>query len=196
MNKIDASGAILIGGNSRRFGLDKSKLDWQGTALPVSLFHRLDTILTEVFFIADHKEKINGFQQYMFTDILTNNGPLGGIHSALKHSHYDYTFITAGDLPFLDTALIPLLFNEIQDEDALVPVWGTNMEPLVAFYHKRCLPVLEEELKQQQREVHASLKKLTTQFLDLTRYYTIPQIKKIFFNINRPEDYQQALKMI
>lgn len=196
MDKIKAGGAILIGGKSRRFGKDKVELEWDGIPLPVSLYHRLYKTLSEVFFITGHNEKIKGYELFTYTDILSGNGPLGGVHSALTHTQFDYIFISAGDLPFLDNALITLLFNEVKDEDALVPVWGTKIEPLAAFYRRTCLPVIENDLRNGQREVRLILSKVNTRFLDLTRYYTQSQIEKIFFNINHPVDYQRALKMI
>jgi molybdenum cofactor guanylyltransferase len=196
MSEIDAGAAILVGGESSRFGTDKCQIAWQGTVLPVYLYDLLEPLFSEVFFIANRKDRLDGFTEKTYTDIYPGHGPLGGIHTALQNCKLPYTLIIAGDLPFVNRDLFRLLWKHVGSAEALVPAWETKLEPLCAFYHQRCRSIVEEEIRQQRLGVHSLLKKLDTRYLDLTRFFSAGLISRMFFNINQPEDYRTALNMI
>jgi molybdopterin-guanine dinucleotide biosynthesis protein A len=190
--KIHASAAILIGGRSTRFGSDKALLTLNGKNLALTIYQRLYKLFKEVYFVSNKPNKYNQFGDRVFEDIIPGKGTLGGIYSALHYATDEYCFITACDLPFLDKGLIQTLWARASKTDIIAPVWKSNIEPLVAFYHRRCLSEIEKAIKQNERMVKGFWKSATVAMIDVTKFYSLAQLEKIFFNINTPDDYRRA----
>ena len=139
LTNIMACGAILIGGKSRRFKSDKAYIKFSGESLSTLLYKRISRVLNQVYFVADHGGKFPIPDVDVIVDLKPDIGPMGGLYTALTHSSHDYCFISACDMPFLNADLIKLLWDKCTGtSDIVVPVWDSKIEPLAAFYHKRC----------------------------------------------------------
>lgn len=192
LQKISASAAILIGGESRRYGSDKAFLTLNGKNLTLKRYQQLSELFEEVYFVSNKPNTHNQFGDRVFEDIITGKGTLGGIYSALHYATNEYCFITACDLPFLEIGLIQTLWSQAGNADIIAPIWKNNIEPLVAFYHRRCLSEIERAINQNERMVKGFWKKVTVALIDVTKFYSLVQLEKIFFNINTTDDYMRS----
>ncbi len=192
LNKIQASGAVLIGGKSRRFGSDKTFISIDGIPLSVILYDRLSEILNEIIFVGDRPDKLQDGRKYM-VDLMPDRGPLGGLYSALSAAQEDYCFLTACDLPFMDSALIDYLWSKKDtSNDIIVPIWSGKVEPLAAFYHRRCLPVVKNALLNDQRRMRIFWGEMNVNYVDVTSNFELAELERLFFNVNTPAHYRQA----
>jgi len=186
--KISACAAVLVGGESTRLGIDKSLLKFRGKYLATIIYNRLSDCFNNVYFVSDRYKKYSQFGVPVFEDIIPDKGALGGIYSALTYADEEYCFITACDLPYITKELIEILWLKSGRGDIMAPIWLDHIEPLVAFYHRRCLQYIEKALEDFWYNLNVSL-------LDMIPYYSRAQLEKLFFNINTPEDYQKALTL-
>lgn len=69
------------------------------------------------------------------------------------------------------------------------------MQPLLAAYHASALPALEDSLVNGRLRMTDWLKQLRVRYIpeDVLAKETGLDARQVFFNMNRPEDYQAAL---
>uniref|UniRef100_UPI003D1CFE8F molybdenum cofactor guanylyltransferase n=1 Tax=Kroppenstedtia sanguinis TaxID=1380684 RepID=UPI003D1CFE8F len=181
---------ILAGGQSRRMGWDKALLPLAGEKMVMRTIRRLSPQGEWVVLISSNQpEKFAGFQALVVPDQLGGAGPLAGIHACLQRSPCELNLVTACDLPFVSAKIARqlLAWADTGTWDAVVPMEGERMHPLFAVYHRRCHKQLEVFLKGGGRRVGDFLKEVET------RYVSGPFPEGVFFNMNRPEDYREAI---
>ncbi|MBU0510046.1 molybdenum cofactor guanylyltransferase [bacterium] len=196
MSRIAASGAVLVGGRSRRFHSDKAFMPFGGTSVAQLLFERLSSVLAEVFFVADQVNKLAGHEHVTVADLQPGLGPLAGLQATLHHAANDYSFVTACDLPFLDERLLPILWQNTGEADVIVPVWNDRVEPLAGFYHRRCYAQVEAALEAGRRSMRDFWPLVNVVRVDVTRHFDPESIERMFFNVNTPGEYRKMLTMV
>ena len=73
-------------------------------------------------------------------DIRQGIGPIGGLHAGALAAQGDLIFVSACDMPCIETAVVSYLFDTIGDADAAIPRWNNDMlEPLHAVYRRSVL---------------------------------------------------------
>ena len=189
--KINASCCILAGGKSHRFGSDKVLLEIEGKLVIREIYERMRSIFKDVFIVADTIDRFSTDEFKIYTDIYKNKGPLGGIHCALVNSKYEKCFITACDLPNINSEIIRILWRNTKKYNAIVPLWNSNTEPLAAFYHKNCIPAIIKNIDSDQFAVRGIFPLVNTKFVDLTDQFSKNLLVKIFSNINLPGDIEK-----
>ncbi|MGL4610906.1 MAG: molybdenum cofactor guanylyltransferase [Trueperaceae bacterium] len=179
------SGAVLAGGKSSRFGTDKARFIYKGKAMMRWVLESLEPA-SERFIIAN--ETYDEFDFPIYADVISNQTPLSGIHSALVHAKHDWAAIAACDMPFLTRDYWKILVQYCSGStNAIVIKSQEGLEPLAAFFHRSSRGSIETALKQEQKAVHQFLQNievtvLNAEDLDLPR--------NTFLNINRLEDIQ------
>lgn len=189
--KMPASAAILTGGKSTRFGIDKVFMEFDRRPASAYLFSFLFQLFHDVFFVSNETKNIVE-NQTLHIDIYPEKGPLGGLYTALKNSQHPYCFVTACDTPFINEELIKLLWERINNSDAVIPVWNGKTEPLVAFYSIRCINKIEELIETDNISLKNLIEKLDVEKIDLSEFYSEAELKKLFLNINTVENYERA----
>jgi molybdopterin-guanine dinucleotide biosynthesis protein A len=219
MKNIDISnvirkvtGVVLAGGKSRRMGRDKSIVVFDGKPLLIRAVNVLEQLFGETIIVTnqeiprDVRAELGGAK--IIHDEIPHLGPLGGISAALKASKSEIVFVMAVDMPFASTHAIEGMsklanIREIFEEkvDAAVPVSDVGYEPLFAFYHKRCLEIIDRKLAGGERKVISIFDSLNVKTIDIEklRYeasrsdeITGTGLGKAFININTESDLKQA----
>ncbi|MEI9814595.1 MAG: molybdenum cofactor guanylyltransferase [Acidobacteriota bacterium] len=141
------AGYVLAGGRSSRMGRDKAQLPWNGGTL---LDHVVDTVKTA---LGDVTRIGAG---YDLPDILPDHGPLGGLWSALAHTHCNWVLITACDMPNLTPEFLRDLAHaaSASPAGAVVPDINGRLHPLCAAYHCRLLPAAEAAVRRNSLKMH------------------------------------------
>ena len=161
--------------------------------LSAKLYRRLAGVLGDVFFVSDRENKLPVPDANIFVDLKPEIGPLGGLYTALSHAANEYCFISACDLPFLSAGLIKILWhNRTSDSDIIVPVWQSKIEPLAAFYHKRCIKEIELVLNTDHWMMKGFWDRVKTEYIDMSIHFDSETLRHLFFNINTPADYKLA----
>lgn len=182
--------AILCGGRSRRFGEDKTKISLEGKPLYKRTWEKFEPYGKEIFLQASSGDR---YPLPFKVDVIDKDiGSLAGIYSALCHSKFDWVFIVAGDLPYIDEEIISLLWSKTgEGATTVVPVWPEgHFEPLAALYHTSLVPLIEDKIREENYKISdlygviGSVKKVYIE--DHLRSGTLSE--NCFHNLNRPED--------
>lgn len=190
----DICGIINAGGTSQRMGANKALLRLGDRTIIERIAGVLARCTAERFIVANSPEEYRGLGLAIHPDIHPGTGALGGIETALTHSAREYNFITACDTPFLTADFVELLASEASGYDAVVVRSADGFEPFSAIYSKSILPVVAEAIGRKDLAIHKILKRIRTRAIDID---SIPAaVPPILFNINTPEDYELAKKLL
>ncbi len=181
--KMEATAIIMAGGDSARMGRDKSMLLIEGQPMIKYIYDQLHPHFNQILISSNDISKYSFPGVEVVPDKVTGQGPLGGIASALKSSVNDLNFVTACDIPQVDTVLMKMMLREGRDFDAVVPRIGLSQyEPLFAVYKKDTLAAIEAALLSGNNRIIDALNSCRVKYIDLT---DTQQLK----NLNTMNDY-------
>ncbi|WP_337845932.1 molybdenum cofactor guanylyltransferase [Thermus sp.] len=141
------TGAVLAGGLSKRFGEDKALYPYRGKPLLLWVLESLSGA-GERFIVANRPYE--GFGVSVHPDLRPGADSLSGLHTALVQARFPWVAVAACDLPFLTRAYWDYLYERAlaSPYPVVVPVNPEgHLEPLMALYHKDCLPQVEWQLE-------------------------------------------------
>ena len=96
-------------------------------------------------------------------------------------------------MPFLNRALLRLMAGLAEGYDAVVPRRSDGyLQPLHAVYGPACLPVMEDRIARGELAVWPVLEEVRTRYLDEAEYLKLGPEALSFFNLNTPEDLEEA----
>ncbi len=181
--------AILAGGKATRMGgQNKALLEIDGESFIKRIYRNLSPLFQNTIILSNTVKDFNIAKTIVYSDIIEDAGPLGGIHSALVHSIDPAVFIVSCDMPFADSTIVIKILDEFQikQPEILVPVINSLYEPLFAIYSKHLATKIELIVSPSNgKPVKNLLDNSNTFFFNLPDNATT---KKCFTNINSLED--------
>ena len=193
--KKDMTGIILAGGKNSRMRTNKAFLKIDGTCLIDNILAVYQTIFSEIIIVTNDPLSYTEFSETLVvTDIYKEKGALGGIYTGLFYATYDYSFIAACDMPFLNEDFIIYLTEQTDKFDIVVPQLSEGFQPLHAIYSQNCLSHIKKLLIADKLKI--------TGFYKEVRLLSIPEEKikpfnkdgRLFLNFNTPEDLEKEEK--
>ncbi|HEY8491167.1 MAG TPA: molybdenum cofactor guanylyltransferase [Dehalococcoidia bacterium] len=192
----DVTGAVLAGGRSRRMGTDKARLELGGRPL---LFYVLDALTTvaDDLLVVGPRHRLPPLPPAVraVEDRRPGRGPLEGIATALRESRGRWVLVAACDLPFLQPALLRELCDRAAGCDAVVPHVGGRHHLLIVLA-RHALPKVEGVLRQGETRVDRALAALDLRTLGEEAVRRVDPDLLSLFNVNTPEDLQQARALL
>ena len=143
----------------------------------------------EIIIVANDKEVYERFNLRVVEDIYKGNGPLAGIHSALKSSNTDYVLCVACDMPLVSSELLDFLGNYNEDYEILVPKYKERLQPLCSIYSKNIIGKIEESLIRNENKLQ--------RFIMSSNYKVIEELdnrkfeEEDFLNVNTPIEFNE-----
>ncbi len=189
---------ILAGGESSRISLNqnKAKIRLDGKYLIDIVISKLKFIVGDNIIIVGPPEKYPNFKQVV-PDLFPQKGPLVGIYSGLKISTSQYNLIVGCDMPFLEVKLLRYMREIINSNDIIIPRHGNGyIEPLCAIYSKKCLGVIERNLKNHIFPVRTIFPYLKVKFIEDEEIMKFDLKYYSFFNINYEKDITRAEELL
>ncbi len=198
---------ILAGGQSRRMGVDKALLPFQGGTF-------LETIVNQCLPWSPHivisvgigqqSAYVNRFgSQNLFRDVTWvedttfNKGPLSGIEAGLKtlERNCRYAFVTGCDVPVVKVDLVRELYRRAIDTDAtaVTPVDGKRLFGMTSLYRTDSWPIAGQLIQQDRLRVSALCEILDTERIELDHLRAFDPDLESFLNINHPQQYLDFL---
>ncbi len=193
--QLKLGGIILTGGQSRRMATDKYLLPFFHSTLIEHLVVELKKSVEKVILITNEPEKIDFLPEQKYKDIFSVSCALSGLHAGLVHSTYEFNFVLACDLPLFDAGITDLFMEQLEAKTlAVVSQTDRGVESLCGIYSKRCIPLIETMFEENNYALNELLPKLSARIIPSARIesHTHPDV---FFNMNTPEEYQEALRL-
>lgn len=187
MYKIPA--IIFAGGKSSRMGKDKSQLPFAGyPSLSEYQYRRLEKLFEEVY-LSSKSDKFC-FECRLIEDNYAVHSPLAALVSAFEKLDAPEIFVLSVDAPFVDEEVIGKLMDARGKEyDVIVAESPHGIEPLCGIYRRSILPEAAQMLKNGDHRLTTLLETVKTRRMKFAS-------KEPFLNLNRPEEYQEALKRL
>ncbi|KIL51218.1 hypothetical protein KP77_07300 [Jeotgalibacillus alimentarius] len=186
-------GAVLAGGESRRFGRPKAFADWDGTPFYERAVDALNPVCDEVV-LSVRKDQLGDFSEFKgkrITDLAPYEscGPLGGLYALMEQTGGDTVLTLPCDMPLFtacDAQKLKAYFEQ-SDLQALIPSVNGRLQPLSAIYAASCMPVITAQLE------HGNFRMKS--FFDQVKWKEIPHTElgiaeEAFSNINDQQTYE------
>ncbi len=180
---------IFAGGKSSRMGEDKALLPFASyPTLTQFQQDKLSSLFDEVYISA--KENKFDFDCRVIHDNYPENSPLVGLISVFETLDADEVFILSVDAPFVNKETIEKLLEETESRfDVIVAQSPSGVQPLCGLYKRSILPLAYRQLEKENHRLGDLLRLANTRFVKFDE-------DAPFTNLNRPEEYQQALKTL
>jgi molybdenum cofactor guanylyltransferase len=193
---MKAGAIILSGGKSSRMGTNKALLKFREKTNIERIKDELQHVFDDIILVTNDPETYQFLNMKMVTDQYPGSGPLAGIHAGLEASDYEENFVVACDMPFVSSELASSLVKALKHHDAVVPVSEGRQHPLFAAYQKRVANEAKECIEDGNLRIKHMLEKLNVRFLDEPdlQLYFEGRLDRVFFNMNHPEEYEDAKK--
>ncbi|MGV7227050.1 MAG: molybdenum cofactor guanylyltransferase [Nitrospirales bacterium] len=190
------TGVILGGGQSRRMGLDKRRLNWEGEPFLDRVCVLMSSLFDEVLVVTAQEDyDCSHLPVRLVTDKIPQKGSLGGLYTGLLEAQNPLIFVVACDMPFLLKESIARLCLE-PISDVLVVKLSTGIQSLHARYSKRCAPVIEQMIHEGNLKIQNLVFRtgLTVKIIEESLFDDIDPYRESFDNINTPADLEFARK--
>jgi molybdopterin-guanine dinucleotide biosynthesis protein A len=202
------SAIVLAGGRGRRMGsVEKALLEFEGKTILERLLESLFRVVDEVIISFRDKNQEEKFRpvlekflaheiRFCF-DTLEDAGPLEGIRAGLLESRAEYSFVCAGDMPFVDSRVIDLLFEKASGHDAALPKWEDGkFEPLHAVYSKKLIPEIEKAFENGRCSVLTPVFEMQdVVFVEISEIREINPELRTFVNINTISEMERTIEL-
>ena len=193
-------GVVLAGGQSKRFGQDKSQVQLESKILIDYILLEILNEFNEILIIANNdikffnSKKINKIEDYK-----KNLGPLGGVLSAMKwikenNKKYKWISTFPSDTPFFKKKYLHDFLNNINEEQSKLFFIKSNdkRHNIFGLWSLELLNRLEDDLVNKgERKVEDWANKVGVKTIKLEFKNNDP-----FFNINTKEDLEKAKEII
>ncbi|NOG84597.1 MAG: molybdenum cofactor guanylyltransferase [Candidatus Scalindua sp. SCAELEC01] len=187
---------ILAGGKSSRMGRNKALLKIEGTSFIERQIALLHELFDDIIISANTPSEYAFLPIPVIKDLYPEKGPLGGIYTGLIESSSPYTFFLACDMPFVELPLIRHLKGLTSGVDAVVPKSERGLEPLHAFYSKKCIEPIKKALDHSNLRIISFFSEVSVKIVELDSLSSSQTLKESITNLNTRDDYESAKKRI
>lgn len=198
MSENNIIAAILAGGKSRRFGVDKSTTKLGDKTLIEHTISKIEKKFSEILIISNNQEiKVDKKNVFVLKDCIQGQlGPLVGVLSAMKwvetnNKKYDWVATFPCDTPFFDISIIDEVkrFSKKNNKKLYFLKSGEKRHNIFGLWSIQLKDILEEDINNNFRKVEEWANKIGLETININN-------KKFdsFLNINTQEDLEEAKK--
>ncbi|MBB5325111.1 molybdopterin-guanine dinucleotide biosynthesis protein A [Anoxybacillus tepidamans] len=189
-------GAILAGGQSRRFGSPKAFAKQNGVYFFQRAVEALRPFVQELY-IVSHPALVSRFQQETSEKVIVDEqvyrgqGPLAGIYTVMKQTEAEWIFVLPCDMPYMRASTIGNMVSYIDASfDIVVSAHFGRVQPLVGAYHHRVIGDIERLLKAGNNRMFWLLEKSRVRYVKEEDFF---EDERVFRNINRAAEYDDIV---
>lgn len=193
-------GVVLAGGQSKRFGQDKSQVQLGGKILIDYILLEILDQFNEILIISNNDIKfLNSKKITKIEDYKKDLGPLGGVLTAMKwikKNNRDYKWISTfpSDTPFFKKKYLSDFKKNIDDKKSKLFFIKSNdkRHNIFGLWSTELLDRLEDDVTNKgERKVEIWANKVGVKTINMEFKNNDP-----FFNINTKEDLEKAKELI
>lgn len=192
-------GVVLAGGESRRFGRDKSAEEIGGVSMIERAYRAARAVCDDVLVVSSRAETPTG-PWAVVPDLRPGLGPLGGIETALDQATrggHAATLVLACDLPLVGGATLKALVEASDGGMRVVAVarkGELDFEPLCAVYPASALGEVTGLLDGGERAAQAAYRRLGGRSIPADSGQ--PAGAPSMLNVNTPDDAERARRAL
>ena len=192
-------GTVLAGGKSQRFGEDKSQVKLNGKLLIDYILSEIIDEFKEILIVSNNQIKYKNYKNIsLINDLKKDQGPLGGVLSAMKwakekNDKYKWISTFPVDTPFFKKDILQKFLSEIDSEESKLFFIKSNntRHNIFGIWSIDLMKKLEHDLNEGQRKVEVWANSVGVKVINMEFINKDP-----FFNINTKEDLEKAKEKI
>lgn len=182
------TGIILAGGKNLRMGKNKAFLEVNGERIIDRTKNLFRELFDEVLLVTNSLPDYLGLNLRMVADLYTGKGALGGVYTGLFHASHSHAFVAACDMPFLNKDLIRHLIDLSPGYEIVIPKTQDGWQPLHAIYSQKCLPFMEELIRQDNLKIIDFFHRVKKREVPTEEILPLDPNLTSFLNVNTPEE--------
>ena len=198
MSENNIIAAILAGGKSRRFGVDKSTTKLGDKTLIEHTISKIEKKFSEILIISNNQEiKVDKKNVFVLKDCIQGQlGPLVGVLSAMKwvetnNKKYDWVATFPCDTPFFDISMIDEVkrISKKNNKKLYFIKSGEKRHNIFGLWSIQLKDILEKDINNNFRKVEEWADKIGLETININH-----EKFDSFLNINTKEDLEEAKK--
>ena len=198
MSENNIIAAILAGGKSRRFGVDKSTTKLGDKTLIEHTISKIEKKFSEILIISNNQEiKVDKKNVFVLKDCIQGQlGPLVGVLSAMKwvetnNKKYDWVATFPCDPPFFDISMIDEVkrISKKNNKKLYFLKSGEKRHNIFGLWSIQLKDILEKDINNNFRKVEEWADKIGLETININH-----EKFDSFLNINTKEDLEEAKK--
>jgi len=189
--KMKLGAVLLVGGESRRMGCDKSTLRLNGEPLwrtQLKLLQRLDPV--EIFISGRTDPAWRPIEVEFVADRRPPRGPISGLAATLERLTGSHLLALAVDMPFMTEMILGQICARVKPGRGVLPMIGERAEPLAAIYPKDVRSEFSVALNGDDYSLQIFTRGLVAAH-KLEVFQVAADEERFFRNLNRPADISQ-----
>lgn len=190
--------AILAGGEGRRMGMPKGALCIGDEPILAYLLRRWEWAGPTLLITAPGREHPPGCEAFNaeHVDPVAGEGPLRGLHTALRHVKTDLLVVATVDMPMVRGDQLRWLAGRLREDQQAVGMMlrrdepdghERRIEPFPCAFRRAALSLIERQLSQLRRSVHGLLHDPSVCLVDAPADWPA----ETWMNLNTPQDLRQ-----
>ena len=185
-------GLILAGGQSKRMGQDKVKLNYNGSSQALYLSNLLEQYTKKTFLSCRPSQRNQNHLQglNLIEDRFVDFGPMGGILSAFKAHPEAAWLVVACDMPFIDSLSVQELIEQRDPFKVATCFYNRNKgwrEPLFSIYEPKAAQIMGQYLAMNVLCPRSLVKNANVK-------EALPTDSKVLDNINTYQEFKDTKK--
>lgn len=187
MTQMAYTALLLAGGQSRRMGQSKALLPWKGGTVVEHIMQIVAPLVSSGSIVGtDTLPLPRGWTAQI--DTHPQQGPVGGLATALSRISTPYALVLSCDLPLLtEAALRYLMDHHLPKKNAIFVTPNNCWQPLIGLYDRQAGQQFEAALAHGKRRLQRVVASLPLQLVPCPVQYVTA-----LTNINTPEEYQHV----
>lgn len=175
---------ILCGGKSTRMQTEKGLVEYKDKPFIQWVINAVKPLSNSIYLVTNNEDYLD-FNYPLVEDIYKDKGPVGGIHSALKHSDTEQILILSCDIPNITAAVLEkyLLNNYHNEIDVMMLSDNQKIFPLIGIYSKSVLDGFESAIKTDKLKLMLVIKDYNFKTIEVAGTH-----KNALVNINTKEE--------
>jgi molybdopterin-guanine dinucleotide biosynthesis protein A len=186
---------VLAGGPGSRMGGHKPLKEIAGRPLIDRALETLGQVCRWNLVVAVEVAELAWLPVPVIRDRWPGQGPLNAIATAFLDSEAPALIVMAVDLPLVEPKLLKLIASGHKDDKARAPMGEKGPQPLLAYYHRKCLPAAMRLLREGERKTRLLLEAVGARYIPLEEVLKVDPDQLSFFNVNYPEDLDKAYQL-
>ncbi|SIO04177.1 molybdenum cofactor guanylyltransferase [Algoriphagus halophilus] len=175
---------ILCGGKSSRMNTEKGLVKFQGKTFLQWILDAVTPLTSDITLVTKNAAYVS-YGIPMISDLVEDQGPVGGIYTALADSSTRHNLLLSCDIPKITTEVLTFLIQSSisSDNDVCILSDGKHDYPLIGCYQKSLLPVFQYAIEHQHLKLCPLVDSLRNQKLVIT-----PKYQAAIRNINTQKE--------
>ena len=187
---------LLVGGESRRMGRDKTTIVFGREPLWQRQIELLRGLRPEKVFVSARQEPSwLPLDTELLLDEPPSRGPLSGLTRALERMQTSHLVVLAVDMPFMTGEQMQFLWSLARIGRGVLPMVGNRAEPLAAIYPREASSDFSAALAGDD----FSLQRLSRNLVEqgkLRGLQVPPGDKGLYRSVNEPGDFKEGSKSV